>query len=160
MYIWSGVGGRSCEEWGLIASALGFSLALAHRSEEQSELCLKGDDTHRNVNGAEYFRGRIITWQKEDGWVSRKHLVVEVALCYCKPGVKDDFNARLTRPSCCRVALRWLSPPPPALITFWKVKACWNFKASQVESFFFSSSPHCLSFFFPPPNVWLSFPFI
>ncbi|KAM7370031.1 hypothetical protein PAMP_011317 [Pampus punctatissimus] len=41
--------------------------ALAHRSEEQSELCLKGDDTHRNVNGAEYFRGGIITWQEEDG---------------------------------------------------------------------------------------------
>lgn len=87
--------------------------ALAHRSEEQSELCLKGDDTHRNVNGAEYFRGRIITWQKEDGWVSRKHLVVEVPLCYCKPGVKDDFDAQLTRPSCCRVGLRW--PPSPSL---------------------------------------------
>lgn len=86
--------------------------ALAHRSEEQSELCLKGDDTHRNVNGAEYFRGRIITWQKEDGWVSRKHLVVEVPLCYCKPGVKDDFDAQLTRPSCCRVGWRW---PPLSL---------------------------------------------
>ena len=83
--------------------------ALAHRSEEQSELCLKGDDTHRNVNGAEYFRGGIITWQEEDGWVSRKHLAVEVPLCYCKPGVKDDFNAQLTRPSCCRGGLRWLS---------------------------------------------------
>lgn len=86
--------------------------ALAHRSEEQSELCLKGDDTHRNVNGAEYFRGGIITWQEEDGWVSRKHLAVEVPLCYCKPRVKDDFNAQLTRPSCCRGGLRWLSLSP------------------------------------------------
>lgn len=74
--------------------------ALAHRSEEQSELCLKGDDTHRNVNGAEYFRGGIIRRQREGGF-PEKHLVVEGPLCYCKPGVKDDFNARLTRSSCC-----------------------------------------------------------
>lgn len=75
--------------------------ALAHRSREQSELCLKGDDTHRNVNGAEYFRGGIITWQKEDERVSQKHLVVRVPLSYCKPRLKDDFSAQLTRPSCC-----------------------------------------------------------
>lgn len=83
---------------------------LGHRSEEQSELCLKGDDTHRNVNGPEYFRGRIITWQKQDGWVSRKRLAVGAPLCYCKPGVKDDFDARLTRSSCCLVVS--LSPSP------------------------------------------------
>lgn len=81
---------------------------LGHRSEEQSKLCLKGDDTHRNVNGPEYFRGRIITWQKEDGWVSQKRLAVGAPLCYCKPGVKDNFDARLTRSSCCLVVC--LSP--------------------------------------------------
>lgn len=83
--------------------------ALAHRSEEQSELCLKGDDTHRNVNGTEYFRGGIIAWQQEDGWVSRKHLAVEDPACYCKPGVKDDFSAQLTKSSCCQVDLSPLS---------------------------------------------------
>ena len=83
--------------------------ALANRSEEQSELCLKGDDTHRNVNGAEYFKSWIITWQQEDGWVSRKHLAIEVPLRYCKPGVKDDFNTQLTRASCRRGGLRCLS---------------------------------------------------
>lgn len=85
---------------------------LGHRSEEQSESCLKGDDTHRNVNGPEYFRGRIITWQEEDGWVSRKRLAVGAPLCYCKPGVIDDFNARLTRSSCRLVVSLSPSPPP------------------------------------------------
>lgn len=72
--------------------------ALAHRSQEQSELCLKGDDTHRNVNGAEYFRGGIITWQEEDGRVFQKHLVVTAPRSHCKPRIKDDFKAQLTRP--------------------------------------------------------------
>lgn len=81
----------------------------ANRSEEQSELCLKGDDTHRNANGAEYFRGGIIAWQEEDGRVPRKRLAVEVPLCYCKAEVKDDSNARLTRPSCCRGGTHILS---------------------------------------------------
>lgn len=88
---------------------------LGHRSEEQSELCLKGEDTHRNVNGSEYFRGRIITWQKQDGWVSQKPLAVAAPLCYCKPGVKDDFDARLTRSSCC--LLLSLSLPLPSCLT-------------------------------------------
>lgn len=104
--------------------------ASTHRSEEQSELCLKGDDTHRNVNGAEYFQGRIITWQKEDGWVSRKHLVVEVPLCYCKPRVKDDFNARANKAQLLSSCLA----PLLSFKTLGIVKACWNFKASQGRS--------------------------
>lgn len=121
---------------------------LGHRSEEQSELCLKGDDTHRNVNGPEYFRGRIITWQKQDGWVSRKRLAVGAPLCYCKPGVKDDFDARLTRSSCCLVVS--LSPSP--------LLSCRNFTASPDRSPFV--------FTLPPPykkktkNISGSFPFI
>lgn len=99
----------SCEEWEQIASAPGLSLLWPTGLRSKANCVWRGDDTHRNVNGAEYFRGGIITWQKEGEWVSRKHLVVEVPLCYCKPRVKADFNAQLTRPSCCRGGLRWLS---------------------------------------------------
>lgn len=86
---------RTCLFWGMrIDNICSRPLpGLAHRSEEQSELSLKRDDTHRNVNGAEYFRGGIITWQQEDGWVSQKHLAVEVPLCYCILGPRDDFYA-------------------------------------------------------------------
>lgn len=124
---------------------------LGHRSEEQSELCLKGDDTHRNVNGPEYFRGRIITWQKEDGWVSRKRLAVGAPLCYCKPGVEDDFNARLTRSSCCLVvslSAAPLLPDPVSFLEFWG-------KSRRIPLFSPTFEAHFLLFSFElmePPN--------
>lgn len=132
--------------WRMGADSICFwASCLGHRSEEQSELCLKGDDTHRNVNGPEYFRGRIITLQKEDGWVSRKRLAVGAPLCYCKPGVKDDLDAQLTRSSCCLVVS--LSPSP--LLSY----------SVSLQEFRCESRriPFCSP---PPPNISASFPFI
>lgn len=79
----------------------GLSLLWPTGLKSRANCVWKGDDTHRNVNGAEYFRGGIIAWQREDGWVSPKAFSGWVPpFCYCKPGVKDDSNVRLTRASC------------------------------------------------------------
>lgn len=59
-----------------------------------------------------------------------------------KARVGDDFSAELTRPSCCRVALRRLSAPlpPPASSSVHSTKVgSLGFDAIRVKSFLFFS---------------------